>query len=113
MSPFCLVSILEDVLFRRQPNGWTPNWSRSFSPPNPAMGQASQPLRSNFVRRSGPFPGSPGDRRPDFLWHRHSTAGRGPLARAVVRFTSDLADLLLKKLHLKHALAQQFFDLGA
>jgi hypothetical protein len=28
MGPFCLVSILEDALFRRQPKGWTPNWVR-------------------------------------------------------------------------------------
>jgi hypothetical protein len=31
MSPFWLVSILQDVLFLGQPKGWTPNWSQSFS----------------------------------------------------------------------------------
>jgi hypothetical protein len=25
MSPICLVLILEEALFRRQPKGWTPN----------------------------------------------------------------------------------------
>jgi hypothetical protein len=44
MSPFSLVSILENALFLGQPKGWTPNRSQSFSATSGCLSLETSPV---------------------------------------------------------------------